>query len=372
MVGFLMGPAFAVFYTLCGIPIARLADVRSRRSIIAIGFFVWSLFTAGSGLAKSAVQLAIMRTLVGVGEAAGAAPAHSLISDYFPPARRATALAIFQCGVPIGSMLGLILGGFLVDAIGWRSTLVAVGLPGIAVALLLWLTVREPERGAMETTTREEVPRATMREVVKTLSGKPTFWAIALGAGIASFAGTGFGFWMPEFLGRVHDMSRVEIGLRFGIISSVANVVGVIICARVTDALGARDLRWYSYAGALSIAMMLPFLGLTLLWPDGRQAIYFMIPSGLLGGAWAPIAFSMGQNIAPPHMRATAAALIILFVTLLGQGVGPLAVGYVTDLLEPQYGVLAIRWSLLSILATCSIGAIFFAASARSIRRDYL
>ncbi|MDG2304136.1 MAG: MFS transporter [Candidatus Binatia bacterium] len=372
MIGFLIGPAFALFYTLCGVPVARLADVHSRRSIIAAGLVVWSLFTAASGLARSAFQLAVTRVLVGVGEAAGAAPAHSLLSDYFPPERRATALSVFQGGVPLGSMLGLLIGGFLVDAIGWRSTLVAVGLPGILVAIVLRLTVREPERGALDPDAPAVVERVGFFEVARTLARKPTFWGVALGAGIASFAGTGFGFWMPAFLERVHGMSRLEIGLRFGIISNVAGMVGLVVCARITDALGRRDLRWYPFAGALSILMMLPFLGLTLLWPDGREAIYFMIPSGLVGGAWAPIAFSMGQNIAPPHMRATAASLIILAITLLGQGLGPLAVGYANDVLAAQYGEMAIRWSLLGVLSTCGVGAVIFALTARTIDRDYL
>lgn len=371
MMGFLIGPAFALFYTICGIPIARWADVASRRSIIALGFVVWSLFTAASGLARSATQLAATRICVGVGEAAGGAPAHSLISDYFPPERRATALAIFSAGVPVGSMLGLVVGGFLVEAIGWRQTLIAVGLPGIAVALLLRFTVREPRRGVFDPAPEPDAERAGVLLVLRTLLRKPTFWTIGLGAGIASFGGTGFGFWMPAFLERVHDMSRVEIGLRFGIISNAANVVGVIVAARIVDTLGSRDLRWYPYVGAASVLTLLPILGTLLLWPDGRQAIWMMIPAGMLGGVWAPLSYSMAQNLAPPQMRATAAALVILFITFLGTGLGPWAVGYLNDVLEPRYGQLAIRWSLLSVLSTCSVGALLFALGARTIRRDY-
>jgi len=370
MMGFLIGPAFALFYTVCGIPIARWADVSSRRSIIAAGFVVWSLFTAASGLARTAVQLAATRICVGVGEAAGGAPAHSLISDYFPPERRATALAIFSAGVPIGSMLGLVLGGFLVEAIGWRSTLVAVGLPGIAIALVLRLTVREPQRGVFDEPTADDLDRPGVREVLRTLARKPTFWTIGLGAGIASFGGTGFGFWMPAFLERVHDMSRVEIGLRFGIISNAANIIGVIAAARITDTLGSRDPRWYPFVGAVSVLTLVPIIGALLLWPDGRQAIWLMIPAGLLGGVWAPLSYSMAQNLAPPQMRATAAALVILFITFLGTGLGPWAVGYLNDVLEPTYGRLAIRWSLLAVLSTCSLGGVLFALGARTIRRD--
>jgi MFS family permease len=177
--------------------------------------------------------------------------------------------------------------------------------------------------------------------------------------------------WMPAFLDRVHDMSRVEIGLRFGIISNTAHVVGVIVAARVADALGSRDLRWYPIVGATSVLALLPILGALLLWPDGRQAIWMMIPAGLFGGVWAPLSYSMAQNLAPPQMRATAAALVILFITFLGTGLGPWAVGYLNDVLEPRYGQLAIRWSLLSVLSTCSVGALLFGLGARTIRRDY-
>ena len=176
---------------------------------------------------------------------------------------------------------------------------------------------------------------------------------------------------MPAFLERVHDKSRVEIGLRFGIISNTAHVVGVIVAARVADTLGSRDLRWYPCVGAVSVLALLPILGSLLLWPDGRQAIWLMIPAGLLGGVWAPLSYSMAQNLAPPHMRATAAALVILFITFLGTGLGPWAVGYLNDVLEPHYGQLAIRWSLLLVLSTCSVGALLFGLGARTIRRDY-
>ncbi len=370
-IGFLIGPAFAAFYTVCGLPIARWADVASRRMIITLGFVMWSIFTAGSGLVRSAGQLVAMRIFVGVGEAAGAAPAHSLISDYFPPERRATALAIFQNGVYAGSMLGLIAGGFLVDTIGWRMTLVAVGLPGLAIAALLWFSVREPPHGVYDAPEAADADQPSLLEVFQTLASKPTFWLVALGAGIASFAGTGFGFWMPEFLSRVHEMSRIEIGLRFGILNNVAAGCGAMLAGVIADRLGRGNPRWYPIVGAISVFAMLPFIGLTLLWPDGRQAIYWMIPSGLLGGGWAPIAYSVAQNLAPPRMRAMASALIILFITFLGTGLGPWAVGWLTDVLAPEYGELAIRWSLLWVLSTCSIGAVLFGLAARTIHRDY-
>jgi len=372
MVGFLMGPAFAFFYTTCGIPIARWADVGSRRFIIALGLLVWSGFTAASGLVRNSMQLAIARVCVGVGEAAGAAPAHALLSDYFPPEKRATALSFFQNGVYLGSMLGLIIGGLLVEPVGWRWTFIIVGLPGILVALLVRLTVRDPVRGAFDPPPRSGTPpTATIVEVLTHLGRRPTFWLVGLGAGIASFSGTGLGMWMPVFLERVHDMPKTEIGVRFGIIQYGSAFIGAILCGHLADTLGKRSQRWYAIVGAGSVASMLPFIGAQLLWPTGQGSIYWAIPAALTGAGWAPIAYSMAQNLAPPHMRAVASSMIIVFITFLGTGLGPWAVGYLNDLLAPQYGDLAVRWSLLTMLSTCSIGALLFGLAVRTIEHDY-
>ena len=369
MMGFLMGPAFAIFYVLGGFPIARWADRSSRRLVIGLGLTFWSAFTALSGLVRNATELAIARVCIGVGEAAGAAPAHSLISDYFPPEKRATALSFFQGGVYLGSMLGLVIGGLLAEPLGWRATFIAVGLPGLAVALLIRWTVREPPRGAFDPP-QSSSQVASVWEVVSFLGRKPTFWLIALGAGIASFGGTGLGFWMPTFFERVHDMSKLEIGLRFGIIQYVSAFLGAVLTGRIADWLGGRDLRWYAGIGVISVALMLPFFTALLLWPDGREAIYFVIPCGLLSAGWAPVAYSVAQNLAPPHMRAMASAFIILFITFLGTGLGPWAVGFLNDWLMPSYGDEAVRWSLLIMLWTCLLGALLFALAARTIRRD--
>ncbi len=373
MAGFLMGPAFALFYTACGVPIARWADVGSRRSIIALGMTVWSGFTALSGLVTSSLQLAAARVCVGVGEAAGAAPAHSLLSDYFAPDQRATALSFFQGGVYFGSMLGLIIGGLLIEPVGWRATFLIVGLPGLLIALVVRFTVREPRRGQFDPTRgerRETPPAATILEVARFLAARPTFWLVAIGAGIASFAGTGYGMWMPAFLERVHDLPRSEIGVRFGIIQYVPAFFGAILNGKIADLLGARDVRWYAWVGAIAVALTIPFMALQLLWPDGREAIYWAIPSALCGAGWAPIAYGLAQNLAPPHMRAVASSFIIIFITFLGTGLGPWAVGYLNDVLEPRYGMLAIRWSMLCVLATCTLGALLFALASRTIIAD--
>lgn len=372
MVGFMLGPAFAAFYTGMGIPIARWADVGSRRSIIAIGMAVWSGFTAISGYVGSATQLLIARIGVGVGEAAGAAPAHSLLSDYFGANRRATALAVFQTGVYWGSMLGLVIGGVLVDAIGWRWTFVVVGAPGLLIALIVRFTVREPPRGRFDPPRKpsDAAPTATVAETAAFLLRMPTFWLVGLGAGIASFSGTGFGMWLPTFFERVHDMPQSEIGPRLGPIQYVPALFGSILTGVVADRLGRRSLKWYAWIGAITVFLMIPWQGAMLLWPDGRNAMWWAVPAALSSAGWAPVAYGIAQNLAPPHMRAIASSFVIIFITFLGTGLGPWAVGILNDQLEPTYGPLAVRWSLLYMLLTCSIGALLFAVASRTIERD--
>ncbi len=370
--GFMLGPAFAIFYTGLGIPIARWADVGSRRSIIAIGMAVWSGFTAISGAASSATQLVVARIGVGVGEAAGAAPAHSLLSDYFGPERRATALSFFQTGVYWGSMLGLVIGGVLVDEIGWRMTFLVVGLPGLLIALVVRFLVREPRRGQFDPPSAASPAQesATIAEAAQFLLRLPTFWLVGLGAGIASFAGTGIGMWLPTFFERVHDMAPAEIGPRLGPIQYIPAFFGSIFTGMLVDRLGRRSLKWYAWIGAITVLLMIPWQGLILMWPDGREAMWWAVPAALSSAGWAPVAYGIAQNLAPPNMRALASSFIIIFITFLGTGLGPWGVGALNDSLEPTYGDEAVRWSIFYILLSCSVGALLFGLAGRTIERD--
>ncbi|NQZ98687.1 MAG: MFS transporter [Myxococcales bacterium] len=369
MMGFLIGPAFAVLYTTLGFPIARWADRGSRRSIIALGFAVWSAFTIASGAVRSTLQLAVARIGVGIGEAAGAAPSHSLISDYFPPASRARALSVFQVGVYLGQLLGLVVGGVLVGQIGWRWTFVVVGLPGLVLALVVRFTVREPVRGGLDPAPTAPDP-VSIGETVRALWKLPTFRLVAVGAGLASFAGTGYGFWIPTLFRRVHELSFTEIGTQFGLISAVSAAAGSLIAGVLADKLGQRDVRWLLRVPALGVLLSLPCLLGVCLWPTPFGAMAFAIPSGLLGAGWAPPCYSVVQNLVPPAMRAVAAAVLIFFVTMLGMGLGPQVVGFLNDWLEPSLGHLAVRWSLVIVLSTSLLGAGLLALGARRLPED--
>jgi MFS family permease len=371
VMGFLLGPAFALFYTALGIPIARLADRHSRRFILTVSFVLWSLMTAAAGVARTGTQLAITRVLVGVGEAGGAAPAHSLIADYFPPHRRALAFGVFQQGVYLGQLLGLAVGGVLVGTIGWRATFVAVGLPGVLVAWLLYATVSEPRRGAFEIA--PPLPggdEPSIGTVLRRLWAIKSFRGVALGAGIASFAGTGFGFWVPTLFARVHGMSMADVGLTYGPVTAISASAGALLAGALTDRLSRRDVRWLAWIPALSVVGSLPFLVGMCLVESAAVAVALAVPSGLIGGGWAPAAYAAVQRLAPPTMRALAASLTILFITLLGMGLGPQAIGILNDLLAPRFGIDAVRWSMVAVLSTCLVGGWLLAWAGARLRID--
>jgi len=372
MMGFLLGPAFAVVYTGLGIPVAYLADRYSRKTILAVSLALWSAMTAASGLARTATQLAVTRVGVGIGEAGGSAPAHSMISDYFPLERRAFAFGIFQQGVYIGQMLGLAVGGILVEWIGWRETFFAVGLPGIAVAVLLHRTVKDPVRGRFDPkpVVNESASAPGIREVFRTLWRRPSFRALMVGGGIASFAGTGFGFWLPVLFERVHEMSRMEVGLIFGPVMAVSGSAGAILAGLLTDRLSKKDKRFLMWIPAASVFFSLPFLLGVCLWPTSLGAIICAVPSGILGGGWAPAVYAAAQTLAPPRMRTLAASLMILSITLIGMGAGPQVVGVLNDVLSSRFGEDAVRYSMSIVLATSLLGSLALLLGARHLKDD--
>jgi len=243
VMGLLTGTAFAVFYATLGLPIARLADVWVRRTIIALGLALWSGMTAFSGRAENLVQLACARIGVGVGEAALSPPAHSLISDYFPPERRATALGIYAVGIHVGTLFGFKGGGMLDDAFGWRTTFLVVGLPGLLLALLVRFTVKEPKRGRTDPSRAAPMPAPPVLEVLRHLLKQPSFVLLSIAMGLTAFAGYAFSVWAPTFLRRAHGWSSGEAG-DLGWPIGIGGALGSILAGWLADRLGRRDPRW--------------------------------------------------------------------------------------------------------------------------------
>jgi len=367
--GAFSGIAFAFLYSTLGIPIARWADRGVRRSIISLALLVWSGMTALQGFAPSFLWLLAARVGVGIGEAGCSPPAHSLIADLFEPRRRATALAIYSLGIPIGGAIGLAAGGWLRETFDWRTTLMIVGLPGLGLALLVRFTLREPTRGWWEGGPRAAPP--SLREVARLLWARRTFVHMAIAGALHALYGYGSAAFNPAFLERVHGLAPLEIGYALGAIAATTGALGVFLGGWLTDRVSGRDARWYAWLPGIGTLIGIPFVFVFYLWPDGHGALALAALPAVLGGLYLGPTFAITQALVPPHMRAQAAAVLLLVLNLIGMGLGPQLVGVISDLLAPRFGTESIRWALLGCVALGALGAtVHYALAARTLRED--
>ena len=366
--GFLSGLAFAVFYTLLGIPIARWADVGNRRTILALGVAVWSLMTVACGLARSFATLALARVGVGVGEAAGSPCSHSLISDYYPSERRGRALSVYAMGNYAGHFVAFVIGGWINQHYGWRATFFAMGLPGLLLALLVRATVREPRRGRYDPAPRGG-ERAGFGEALRFLRRQRSYFFINLGGSLSALVGYGFGIWAPTFFMRVHGMNTAEAGLWLGWLAPLGGIAGTFLGGALVDRLGGRQPSWYLWIPAISSFAHVP-VSLLLLLGSERLALAVYAPHSLLFALYVGPIFAAMQGVAPPRMRALAVAIHLLVVNLLGLGAGPLVVGALNDALRESLGGEAVRYSLLLVSLTGIVAGSCYVAGARSVGRD--
>jgi MFS family permease len=365
MLGLLTGPAFALFYTFVGIPIASWADVGVRRSIIALALLVWSGMTALTGYAQNVVHLALARVGVGVGEAGCSPPAHSMISDLFPVNWRGTALSIYSLGIPIGGALGSAAGGWLGQTYGWRTAFLAVGIPGVLLALIVRLTLREPAR------TAAPAQRESVRQVLGFMLKLRSFLNMSAGAALHAFYGYGAAGFIPVFLIRVHGMSVAEVGAWMGAIALFTGTIGTFLGGAISDRLSGKDARWYMRVPAIASLVGVPFSFAFYLWPDARTAILLSIPGAILGPFYLGPTFAMTQSLVKPHMRAVASSILLFIINLVGLGLGPLFVGLLSVWLRPLYGDDSIRHALLwTVTAGATLSAGFYLLAGRTLRED--
>ena len=356
---------------MLGIPIARWADRGRRTRIIALAVLIWSSMTALTGLARNFVHLAVARIGVGVGEAGCSPPAHSLISDYFPPERRATALAIYSLGIPIGSGIGSLAGGWLNEAFDWRTAFVVVGLPGVALALLVQFTLPEPPRGVRDSTGEVAGPQRDLSEVLAFMKGLASFRHMAFGAALHAFYGYGAGAFIAAFFQRSHGIPTGELGTWLAMLGFTGGVAGTYLGGFLSDRLGGRDPRWYMWVPAIATVAYIPFAFLLYLWPDGRTALLLWLPGAFLGGFYLGPTFAMTQTLVPSQMRAMASAILLFVINIIGLGLGPQGVGILSDLLRPQWGTESLRYALLVIVVFFALWSVFhYAKAARTIRGD--
>lgn len=379
--GFLTGLAFAVFNALAAIPLARLSDRYSRRLIISIGMAVWSVLTAVQGISKSFFTLALARIGVGVGEATTSPAAHSLIADYFPPERRASAISLYTTGGHVGLMLGLAGGGLLYEWLGWRMTLIVVGLPGIVLAAIFAFTVREPERGAngrppgfgttgVAPALNGGQAELSLRATLQTLWAKRTYRNLMAILPLFVFTNYAINTWGVAFLVRVHDMSIAQVGLQLGLTVGLCGASGNIIGAHLCDRLGQRDMRWHLWLPAIAALAMLPALFGFLFSAGSTDAMWCLgVVIFLISFHVSPV-YSLSQGLVDPSMRATASAVLHVMSAVLAAGCGPFIIGMLNDLMAPVFGAQAVRFSLCLIALTVVWGSVHALLGARTVRQD--
>jgi predicted MFS family arabinose efflux permease len=367
--GLLSGFSFALVYITAGIPIAYWADRGNRRNIIALAVTVWSGMTVLSGLAGNYSQLLLARIGVGIGEAGGSPPAHSMISDYYPPEKRATAMSIYSVGIHFGILLGFLIGGFISQAFGWRVAFMAVGVPGVLFAIVFYLTVKEPLRGRWESV-EEATYRPTLKETLALLKQYRSFWYIAGGAGLSAFVGYGNGNFAPSFLMRSHGLSVGEVGVVLAIFGGGGGMVGTFLGGYLADKLGREDKRWYLWLPAIAGSIAVP-LGFPYLLLDNTYAVLgLMFFVTMMINTYMGPCLAISHTLVPPAMRALASAILFFVINMIGLGMGPLTAGILSDWLSGIYGDDGLRYAML-LVGLVGLGGIFmFVMAAKHLRSD--
>ena len=369
--GLLTGVAFAIFYGLFGIPIARLADKSNRRNIIAVAMTFWSAATALCGAASGFWQLFIARISVGVGEAGCIAPAQSMISDYVPVERRAGALSLHSIGVMLGIVAGLALGGWLGELIGWRVTFIVLGIPGVILAIILKFTLHEPPRGYADgnTVIEETMP---LTEVGNFLWHCRSYVHLCIAMIIGNFVMGGLMVWLPSFYVRSFDLGVADVGFYYGLAHGIGGVVGLLLGGVLANHLIKRDERFPVWLGAGAYFITGPIyyyvFAASSYWLSFVSIFFATVIYSLSNGPMLVVL----QSVVKPRMRAIASAIVILFSSLIGFAGGPLFVGMTSDYFSTLYGDESLRYSLMAILALLPWGALHVYLASQSVAKDFI
>lgn len=362
--GLLIGPTFAFFYAILGVPLAMLADRVSRRKLIGISLLLFSVVTLLCGMTARFWHLVLARIGTGIGEAGTGPASQTIISDLYPPAERARAQAIYATGVNGGVLIAFAMGGVVAEWFGWRAAFVVAGIPGVLLAIVLLLTLDEPERGRTDPAADDDLPAPPLAMVLKTLWANKAFRLAVLGGCTTCFTGYAVGGFFPTMLVRTHHMRLDEIGLAIALIAGVGGGLATYAAGHVADRLARRDVRWHFYVPAIAAFLPLPLAPLCFLSDDTAVALVASVPILSLTAAFIGPVVAIIQRLVPLRMRATAIAVLILVDSLVGLGLGPQFVGLVSDWLAPALGADALRVAMLCAMigSTLSVAAFMTAA----------
>jgi predicted MFS family arabinose efflux permease len=383
--GALTGLAFAAFYTFLGIPIARLAERWNRPFIIGGSLALWSGFTILSGQAQNFVQMLLARLGVGFGEAGCNPCAHSLIADTTPREKRASALAFYSLGVPIGSLLGLIMGGLIADAYGWRMAFLVAGAPGLVLAVIAVLTLKEPRRQLSAEALAQAERAPPFPKALAELLTKRTFWLIAVSTGILAFVGYGHGAFMSSFFLRNHGDQLAQVAAGFGmkplgflsislgLITGVSGMAGTFAGGQIADHFAKRDHRGYVSVPAVAALLALPVFYFIFTVDNPIVALFLLAIPNFLNTLWYGPVYATAQSVVQPHTRSTAAAVLLFVLNMIGLGLGPLCVGMISDAFATAGGMgeaEGVRWAMIVSAYTSVISVVLFWMARKTIRED--
>jgi MFS family permease len=370
--GLLSGLAFAFCYAVMGVPIARLADRWSRVSVLSLAIAVWSIATASCGAAINYVTLLISRSMTAVGEAGGSPPSHSLISDYFGSSTRATALAVYAMSVPVGTAIGNYASGHFNDWFGWRKAFVLVGLPGLVVALIVFLTIKEPPRGYSDGPARKPRPQAPpFFEVFRFLLTRKSFMHMSVATAAHSVMWYAGSNWNPAFFMRSHNMTTSQAGSYlaiFALVGAIGSFLGGFLSDRISTKAG--DMRWYMWVPGIACLTMVPLQFAAYLSPDMSYVVPSFTLMVVLASMFFGPSFAVAQSIATVRMRAVSASVLLFIQSIIGLSIGPFLVGVFSDLLAPRAGISSLRYAMV-IVGVANIWAAFhYMMGGRYYRAD--
>lgn len=365
--GAIGGIAFAILYSVLGVPLAMLADRTSRSKVIAGALAVWSAFTALCGTATSFGQLFLFRLGVGVGEAGGVAPAYALIADYFPPRRRARALAIFSLGIPLGLASGTLIGAYLASWVSWRAAFVVMGIAGLVLAPIMLLFVRDLPRKQLAP--GDQIPLSRAFPII---AAKPTFWLMAGAASCSSLAGYGLALWVPSVLERSFGFTLIERGHFLASVFLIGGTTGVFMGGWLADRLGQSDKRWYGRLPAIAWLITAPTFALGLMSTDPWLAWPLLLIPNALNILWLGPVTTAVQHLVPQPMRSTASASFLLINNLIGLGVGPTLIGALSELFKERFGSEALRYASVSVVGFYLLAALLMLIAVRRLSHDWV
>ena len=369
VMGLISGFGFVLFYSFLGLPIARCADRFNRRRILTAGLAIWSAMTCLCGFARGAWQLAFARFGVGAGEACGVAPSHSMLSDLFSKQRLPYALSVLTAGSSVGVFLGSVVGGVVNQYQGWRAAFFIAGLPGLAVALLFRLSVKEPQRGAMEAP-GSGTSILTVAQTLFFLLRQRSYVLMVIGGSFIAVALFGFEVWTPPFLHRVHHLSSARIGTYQGVVALVFGVTGILLGGYLAEKLGRRDIRWRLKVPALACLLGCPMDLLFIFMPSRAAAILFWILARVCISAYTGPIYAVYQTVSKVRMRALASALFLFSGNVIGLGAGSWLIGLTSTILSQRYGDLSLRYALILPSLCAAFAGVLFWIGSYSLESD--